>query len=128
MAHSVGQIPMWSKPVKNAAYWEGWQAVEIKHQCSYADADQRKSWARGFQDAVNQGARSKMWYDSRTLLVGLAMLAVGCFLIINSLWYNGGHLQLGIGSGVSSSSIIMAALRLITNTEVNFRDHDCDRH
>jgi hypothetical protein len=113
---------------KSVEYWEGWQAVDLKKQCTYTDPKQRKEWAKGFADGVKGDINSKIWYKSRTMIVGLIMLSVGAGLTIYGIWAGGGSMVTGFGSGISSSSIIMAALRLITEKEVNFRDQPGPPH
>jgi len=102
---------------KNAAYWEGWQAVELHRQCTYTVESDRKDWARGFAAGVAEERGAKMWYHSRTMIVGLSLLAVGVGLITYGVIV-GGNTTIGIGSGLTASSILMTALRLITNSQI----------
>jgi len=105
---------------RSVEYWEGWQAVELHKQCAYTDPKQRKEWAKGFADGVKEMRGDKAWYKSRTMVVGLFMLAVGVGLIAYGL-YSGGSSEkmlIGAGTGVTAMSIVMAALRLITNSNI----------
>lgn len=103
---------------KSVEYWEGWQAFGLHKQCTYSDPKQRKDWAKGFADAVNEDRGSKVWYKSKTLIVGIALLVVGTALIIYGSFVGKEHMIIGFGSGITVSSIMMTALRLITSTGV----------
>jgi hypothetical protein len=102
---------------KSVEYWEGWQAVELHKQCAYTDPKQRKEWAKGFADGVIEMRGSKAWYKSRTMIVGLSMLFVGVGLIGYGI-YSGGTTIIGAGTGVTATSVLMAALRMISNTNI----------
>jgi len=102
---------------KSVEYWEGWQAVELHKQCTYTDTKQRKEWAKGFAAGVNEMRGSKSWYKSRTMIIGLGMLAVGVGLVVYGL-YDGGPTIVGAGSGVTATSLVMAALRVMTTTNI----------
>jgi hypothetical protein len=106
-----------SDRTKSVEYWEGWQAVELHKQCSYTDSKQRKEWAKGFADGVIEMRGSKSWYKSRTMIVGLSMLFVGVSLIGYGI-YSGGTTIIGAGTGVTATSVLMAALRMISNTNI----------
>lgn len=105
---------------KNAAYWEGWQAYGQKRICQYTDIKDRNDWARGFAAAIHEDRDSKVWYKSRTIVVGIALLVIGAGIAIYGMLGDGGQVYAGFGSGVGSSSLLMTALRLITNTNVTF--------
>lgn len=114
---------------RSVEYWEGWQAVELHRQCTYTDPQQRKEWARGFADGVAEERGNKAWYKSRTMIVGLGLLLAGVGLVIYGTYFSGGSsggvvsstgpFMAGAGSGLTASSIIMSALRLITNSGVS---------
>jgi hypothetical protein len=106
---------------RSVEYWEGWQAVELHKQCTYTDPKQRKEWAKGFADGVKEMRGNKSWYKSRTMIVGLFMLAVGVGLIGYGLYFGGPSEKtlIGAGTGVTAMSIVMAALRLITNSNIS---------
>lgn len=105
---------------KSAAYWEGWQAVEQHRTCSYTELKDREEWARGFSDGVDEERGSKVWYKSKTMIVGLVLLMVGAGVAVYGVAGGGGQVYTGFGSGVGSSSLLMTALRLITGTSVSF--------
>ena len=105
--------------VKTAEYWEGWQAVEQHRTCPYTDQKQRKDWARGFSDGVGEERDTKVWYKSRTIILGMVLLVVGVGMAIYSTWVGGGQAIAGFGTGISTSSILMSAMRLITNTNIS---------
>jgi ribosome modulation factor len=106
--------------VKTAEYWEGWQAVEQHRTCPYTDQKQRKDWAKGFSDGVGEERDSKVWYKSRTMIVGLSLLVIGTGLAVYGIWAGGGQAIAGFGTGITTSSILMSALRLITKTDISF--------
>jgi len=104
---------------KTAAYWEGWQAVELHRQCSYTTEVDRKEWAKGFADGVDEERGSKVWYKSRTLIVGIILLVVGITLAVCGVLAGGGQAMTGFGSGISASSLVMTALRLVTSQNIS---------
>ena len=109
---------------KSAAYWEGWQAVELKRQCTFTTEAERRDWARGFADGVVEARGFKVWYKSKTLIVGFAMLIAGLAIVVYGIWAGGGEVAVGAGAGISGTSVVMAALRLITNTDIGLRPHE----
>ena len=109
---------------KSAAYWEGWQAVELKRQCTFTTEVDRRDWAKGFADGVAEARTGKVWYKSRTLIIGFAMLVGGLGLVAWGVWADGGKLAVGAGTGISGTSVVMAALRLITATDITLRPHE----
>jgi hypothetical protein len=102
---------------KSVEYWEGWQAVELKRQCTYIDPKQRKEWSKGFAVGVKDMLGVKRWYRSKTIIAGLSLLSIGVGLLIYGYYYDASAV-FGAGSGVTATSILMAALRLITNTNI----------
>jgi hypothetical protein len=112
-----------ASPSRSVEYWEGWQAVELHRQCTFADPKQRKEWAKGFAAGVKDMRGSKAWYKSRTMVIGIAMLAVGVCLVVYGYLTSDtstGPFMAGAGSGVTASSIIMAAMRMISNSNISF--------
>lgn len=103
---------------KNAAYWEGFQAVEQHRVCTYTLEKDRNDWARGFSAGIEEERISKIWYKSRTIIVGIGLLIIGVGVILYGVWGGGGNTYIGLGGGVTGSSILMTGLRLITNTNV----------
>lgn len=102
---------------KSATYWEGWQAVSLNRQCTYTDPKERKEWAKGFADGVDEMRGSKVWWKSRTLIIGVGMLVFGVGLGIYGMYGQSPNAPtiMGAGMGMSASSIVMSALRLITS-------------
>jgi hypothetical protein len=110
-------------PNKSVEYWEGWQAVELHRQCTFTDPKQRKEWAKGFAAGVKDMRDSKAWYKSRTMVIGVAMLVAGVCLVVYGYFTSDtstGPFMAGAGSGVTASSIIMAAMRMISNSNISF--------
>jgi hypothetical protein len=102
---------------RSVEYWEGWQAVELKKQCTYTDAKQRKEWARGFAAGVIEMRGFKAWYRSKTMIVGLSLLGIGVGFLVYGYYYDASGV-FGAGTGITATSVLMAALRLITNTNI----------
>jgi hypothetical protein len=103
---------------KSAAYWEGWQAVELHRQCQYTDLKGRREWSKGFADGVIEMRGSKVWYKSRTMIIGIVLLLIGIGLFVYGI-YSGGSTMIGAGAGTTASSILMTALRLISSTNIS---------
>src|SRR3972149_9637132 len=106
---------------KSAAYWEGWQAVQTRQPCRYTEGRDRADWAKGFAAGVEEDRGSKVWWRSKTMIVGLSLLVVGVGVAIYGMMGSGGDGQVytGFGAGVGGTSLLTMALRLITGTRVS---------
>jgi ribosome modulation factor len=108
---------------ESAEYWLGWQAVQTRQQtCPFTDIAQRNQWARGFQDAVEEGRTGKAWYKSRTLLIGLGLFVFGIGIAVYGLLTNDadGPTYAAVGGTLTASSVLQLSLRLITQQQVYF--------
>jgi len=108
---------------KSAAFCEGWQCVSTKQPCRYSSEQpkERADWARGFWAAVKAGQESKPWWRSKTVMVGVTLLAVGIIIWAtgqNSQGGGGVFTSAGFGQGVSLSSLLMIFLRTISNDSI----------
>ena len=103
---------------KTAAYFEGYQAVSLRQQCQYTDKPNRDDWARGFKAGLVALKGSTVWWKSRTILVGVVLLILGLGIAVYGLVVSE-NAYTGFGGGISSVSLIMAAMRLITGTSVS---------
>lgn len=108
---------------RTAAYWEGWSAAGTRTPCRFTDPQQQRDWSRGFAAAVSHEAESKRWYRSRTVWAGIVVLVVG--LVALAFGYlsgvgNGGGPYMAAGGGLTASSLLFTALRLITDKPVGW--------
>jgi hypothetical protein len=106
--------------IHSAEYWHGWQAVATRQSCTFTDKCDRREWARGFAAAVAMDQESKVWWKSKTMLIGIILLLVGGGLILFGFQGGGnsGGMYAAAGGGMSASSLLFTALRLITDKPI----------
>ena len=98
---------------ESATYWEGWQAYRTRQMCPLTDPAERAQWAAGFAAAVEDDRGPKVWYKSKTFVVGISLLAFGLVMFFwGSRWE-------GFGGGVSALSLLMIWLRTVTDSPVS---------
>jgi len=94
--------------------------------CRFTDAKEAADWADGYEFAYDADADSKLWWKSKTMLIGLALLAVGMGIMAYG-WIGGGvdsGVYKGLGGGIGGTSLVTMALRLITGTSVTLTSGD----
>ncbi len=108
-----------AKAEHTAAYWDGRFAVRNGTPCRYkiGDTAQRVEWAGGVSDGVQLQAAGKVWWRSRTLWTGLALVLVGVGLLAFSQ-YGNSSIMVGMGGGLTAGGVLQSALRLMTRQPI----------
>jgi hypothetical protein len=111
---------------KTAEYWEGWQAYSTRQPCRYSveQVRERAAWARGFAAAIANDTNGKVWWKSKAMLAGIALMLVGCCLLLfglnSGIGSSSGVAYAAAGGGISVPTLIFTALRLITKEPITF--------
>jgi hypothetical protein len=107
---------------KSAAYWEGHQAFATRQPCRYAkeDAKHRRAWAAGYGAAVSEDRGGKVWWKSKTVVVGFVLLIVGVVSFIAGQHVGGdnGSMMMGAGGALTLSKCLDIWLRTYTSQAV----------
>ena len=103
-----------------AAYWEGYQAHQIRQPCKYAEGKThlRRTWADGFADAVAEQRAGKVWWKSNTIRTALICLTAGIVVLLYGRFGgNGaGNEIMSAGGGMSVGAIMSMGIRKMINT------------
>jgi ribosome modulation factor len=105
--------------IRTAEYWEGYASAHQQNpKCPYSELGDRSQWAAGFAARVAECKSAKVWYKSRTLWAMAFLGLIGACLIIYGQ-QSGSGVVLGVGGGLSLSSIASSAMRLITDKPIS---------
>ena len=114
----------------NYAYWAGYAAATGTYTaCTYTDPALQVEWSKGFAKGVaekrakaaeiesdeEEEKLAKLWYRSRTMIIGLIMLVCGIGVMLYG-YYSKQPALMGSGGTLTGSSIIMTALRALTSS------------